>query len=204
MTAPAALTTARGKRSSLSAALKLTASLEPSTTAEILDRVAAGLTSDTDLNRMAYLRRTGEPGTRLWKMPTYTDDGYHGLGEAATSLGLAVIGIEALFGTPATCWTVRYRTDSGEESTVGGWALLTLEEARERWWILSGDRRNLVSGGHPHRQKVANQLHEYPNCLIFKGSEFIAADGRVVCPPPMTLAAGGSLPRAESSLEARS
>jgi hypothetical protein len=170
---PRGMAWTHGKRGSLSAALKFAVTLTPSTATEILDRVEAGLTSQIDLDRVAYLRVMAEPGTRLWKMPTYTADGYHGLGEAATSLGLAVIGVEALFGTPGSCWTVRYRTDSGEESTAGGWALLTLADARERWWITDG-AGNLVSGGHASRERMLALVAEkHPGSVVQSGAEFM-------------------------------
>jgi hypothetical protein len=176
---PRGMAWTHGKRGSLSAALKFAATLKPSTTADILDRVAEGLTSDIDLDRIARLRATGEPGTRLWSLPTYTADGYHGLGEAATSLGLAVIGVEALFGTPGSCWTVRYRTDSGEEPTAGGWSLLTLADARERWWILSHDGHDLVSGGHARRANMERHARDYPGSKVVQGCMFIREDGSV-------------------------
>jgi len=177
---PRGMAWTHGKRGSLTAALKFAAALHPSTTAEILDRVAADLTSKTDLDRIARLRVTGEPGTRLWTLPAYEADGYHGLGQAATSLALAVIRIESLFGTPASCWTVRHRTDDGEVSTSGGWVLLTLAEAREKWWILSHDGHDLVSGGHADRGRMlALAAEEHPGCQVVQGCMFIREDGSV-------------------------
>lgn len=177
---PLGMAYTHGRRGSLSAALKLAATLHPSTPGEILDRVAAVLTMQGDLDRVARLRITGEPGTRLWTLPRYDADGYHGLGEAATSLGLAVIGVESLFGTPASCWTVRHRTDSGEVSTSGGWVLLTLAEARERWWILSHDGHDLVSGGHADRARMTRLAAEqHSGSQVVQGCMFIREDGSV-------------------------
>lgn len=178
-TCPRGMALECGRRRSLSAALRLAATLKPSTTADILDRVAVGLTGDIALDRIAKLRVTGEPGTRLWSLPVYEADGYHGLGEAATSLGLAVIGIESLFGTPESCWTVRYRTDGGEVSTRGGWSLLTLADARERWWVLSHDGHNLVSGGHRDRARMDRLALDYPGSIVRQGCMFIREDGSV-------------------------
>lgn len=170
---PRGMAWTHGKRGSLSAALRFAAELHPSTTDEILDRVAAGLTSQLDIDRVARLRRTGKPGARLWVLPSYEKDGYRGLGEAATSLGLAVLGIESLFGTPPYCWTVRYRTDSGEESTAGGWSVLMLNEALFKWWVTDG-KGNLVSGGHWDRQRMeALVTEQFPGAVVEHGSAFV-------------------------------
>jgi hypothetical protein len=162
-----------GRRGSLSAALRFAATLTPSTTADILDRVDATLTTDRDRERTAMLRVTGEPGTRLWLLPVYQDGRFHGLGEVVTSLGLAVIGIEAMLGSPASCWTVRYRRADGEESTFGGWSLLTLADARSRWWITDG-AGSLVSGGHRDRERMLSlAAREHPGSVVQPGTDFI-------------------------------
>ena len=193
-TDPRGMAWMHGKRSSLTAALKFTAALTPSTPADIMARVKAITPGDHGkFDRMAFL---ATPGQRLWVLPSYGENGYRGLGEAATALGLKPIGIEAMFGSPASVWTVRFRTESGHEDNLSPLVLNTLAEAREKWWILDRDRRNLLGGGHDVRQAVANQLHRYDNAWIFKGSEFIAENGRVTCPPPLAVTADGALLRA--------
>jgi hypothetical protein len=164
-----------GKRGSLSAALKYAATLTPSTTDDIIDRTVAVSSSLTDLERLERLRETARPGTRLWVLPTYTEHGFCGLGEPATAVGLAVIGIESLFGSPATSWTVRYRTDSGREDTTGGWVLLTLAQARERWWVTDGLLGNLLTGGHLDRRHMQELAAEFPNdyAIVRQGAEFM-------------------------------
>jgi hypothetical protein len=167
----------RGRRGSLSAALALAASLAPSTTGEILDRVAAVTTGNLGRQLIERLRVTGEPGARLWTLPAYGNGEYHGLGQAATSLGLCVSGIEALFGSPDSTWNVRCRTDDGEVSDWGGLAVLTLAEARERWWVIDGRRwsRNLLTGGHPDMRRMQELAGEFPNdyAIVVQGCDFM-------------------------------
>jgi hypothetical protein len=167
----------RGRRGSLSAARKFAATLAPSTTGEILDRVAAVTHGAVGLERVERLRVTGEPGTRLWVLPPYGKGGYKGLGQAATSLGLDASGIEALFGTPETVWGARYQTDDDEVSTLGGWVLLTLADARERWWVIDGRpwSRNLLTGGHPDMRRMQELAAEFPNdyAIVVQGRDFM-------------------------------
>lgn len=165
----------RGKRGSLSAARKLAASLEPSTIAEILGRVTVYDQGDrARLDRTAYL---AEPGRRLWVIPSYGEDGYRGLGEKATATGLGLNGIEALFGSESGCWLVAFRTDAGEEDRLNALILSTVEEARERWWILSADGKTLVSGGHASRERMeALTAKEHPGRVVRQGAEFITAE----------------------------
>lgn len=174
---PRGLALKRGQRGSLSAARKLAGDLAPSTTGEILDRVAAVTFGRLGLDRVERLRVTGEPGARLWVLPPYGRDGYHGLGQAAVSLGLRASGIESLFGSPDSTWGVRYRLDDGEVSEVGGWVLLTLADARERWWVIDGRTwsPNLLTGGHPDRVRMQELAGELPNdyAIVVQGRDFM-------------------------------
>jgi hypothetical protein len=176
---PRGMAWTHGKRGSLSAALKLVSTLKPSTPADIMARVKAVTPCDHDkFDRMAYL---AEPGRRLWTLPAYGRDGYTGLGEAATATGLHASGVESLFGSPSSVWSVAFVTDSGREGSSA--VPLTLEEARERWWILSHDGRNLVSGGHSSRANMERHALDYPGSQVVQGCMFIREDGSVTSAP---------------------
>jgi hypothetical protein len=130
----------RGTARTLAAAADLTASLVPSTAAEIL----AGITTwgERDRERVATLVALGQPGARLWIIC----DGY---GYEAVSEGLAVSGVEAMFGEPdneLACWMIRWRDPSGEECT--GMYAVALADAERAWWVLDADGR-VIAGGPP-------------------------------------------------------
>lgn len=168
---------AHGKRGSLRAALRLAESLVPSTPADIMARVKETTPLDHEkFDRMAYL---AEPGRRLWVIPAYGDDGYTGLGEAATAAGLHASGIEMMFGSPSSVWCVAFTTDSGREGRLHPIVLSTVAEAREAWWILSHDGHNLVSGGHRDRTRMERHALDYPGSIVRQGCMFIREDGSV-------------------------
>lgn len=167
----------RGRKGSLSAALKLAEGLVPSTPADIMARVKETTPCDHEkFDRMAYL---AEPGRRLWVIPAYGDDGYTGLGEAATATGLHASMLEALFGSPSSVWCVAFTTDSGRKSQLHPVVLSTVTEARENWWILSHDGHNLVSGGHSDRARMERHALDYPGSQVCQGCMFIREDGSV-------------------------
>jgi hypothetical protein len=167
----------RGRKGSLSAALKLAAGLVPSTPADIMARVKETTPCDHEkLDRMAYL---AEPGRRLWVLSAYGHDGYTGLGEAATATGLHASMLEAMFGSPSSVWCVAFTTDSGRKGQLHPIVLSTVEEARERWWILSHDGHNLVSGGHASRASMERLARDYPGSMVYQGCMFIREDGSV-------------------------
>jgi hypothetical protein len=166
---PRGMAWTHAKRGSLSAALKLAAELTPSTPADIMARVKE--TTPCDHERFDRLAWLAQPGRRLWILPAYTEAGYRGLGEKATATGLKASSVESLFGTPASVWNVAFRTDSGREGSLRD--PLTVEEARERWWITDGNC-NLVSGGHADEYKVlALRDFEHPAGKVRQGREFI-------------------------------
>lgn len=157
-TGPRGCARERGTATTLHGALALAGTLAPSTVAEILAQVPVH--SAADRRHVARLALLAAPGTRLWVLPSYGDHGYRGLGEPATSLGLATSAIEALLGPAGDCWLIRYRTASGIEDQHGEAVLLTLEEAAQRWWVTDG-RGNLLSGGlpdHARMEKLAAEL----------------------------------------------
>lgn len=141
----------RGAAKTLPAALELAASLEPSTTAEILADIE--VYGDRDRETVSKLARLATPGTRLWILPMYGEHGYQGTGQPATALGLGIIGIEAMFGTDLGCRVIRYRTDAGEEGTIGSLIAMTAEEAAALWWVVD-DRGNLLTGGHADKDRM--------------------------------------------------
>jgi hypothetical protein len=106
--------------------------------------------SERDREQHAKLCHLGTPGTRLWVLPVYDNDGYagKGLGSAATSLGLSLNLVEGLLGYgPGSllAWNVCWRADDGEEDTG---RVVALEDARRAWWITDGNG-DLVAGGPP-------------------------------------------------------
>jgi hypothetical protein len=167
-----------GRKGSMRAALRLVSELKPSTPADIMARVKEATPLDHEkFDRMAYL---AEPGRRLWVIPTYGADGYKGLGEAATATGLHASGIERLFGSPSSVWCVAFTADSGREGHLHPIVLSTVEEARERWWILSHDGHDLVSGGHADRVRMERLAAEkHPGSQVARGCMFIREDGSV-------------------------
>lgn len=175
---PMGMAYTHGRRGSLKAALTLAAGLRPSTVGEIISRVKAACPGNDDrLDRLAFL---AEPGRRLWTLPVYQADGYHGLGEAATAAGLHASGIESLFGSPLSVWTAAYVTDSGREGHCSPLVLSELAEAREKWWILSHDGHDLVSGGHADRARMQCLAAEkHPGSQVVQGCMFIREDGSV-------------------------
>jgi hypothetical protein len=52
--------------------------------------------------------------------------------------------------------------------------VLTLAEARERWWILDAEAKNLVSGGSANRGRMErlSQL-KFPGSQVLQGHAFI-------------------------------
>jgi hypothetical protein len=139
--------------------------------------------------RRAELAARATPGTRLWVLPFYYQDGYRELGHAATATGLALSAVEALFGEPGDGrWLVGYRRDDGVEGKHSHQIILTLAEARERWWIVRLDftggedgegpiqdsRLVLVSGGHADRERMMRLCQDkFPGCLVMQGREFM-------------------------------
>jgi len=117
-----------------------------------------------DLDRRVLL---ATPGTPLWLLPSYGEDGYHGFGQPGTSLGMTtgqlVVISTAGHDTPYT-WHRRHAV-----------AVLTAAEARDRWWITDGGG-NLVSGGHRDREHMIEVRDaQHPGCLVQQGHEFIPA-----------------------------
>lgn len=149
----------RGTAPSLPAALETAASLDPSTPAEILAQTpVCGEDGKRDRVR---LERLAEPGTRLWLLPARKGDGFTGLGQPATSLGLALNSVEAIFGPAGdNCWLIRVRADDGAEDALRALRVLTLEEVAERWWVTDG-HGNLLTGGHPDRGRMEKLAAEH-------------------------------------------
>jgi hypothetical protein len=143
----------RGRAKTLHAAFELAASCSPSTPAEILGRVTVYSREDRD--RLDRLAKLAEPGTKLWVMPLWGEDGYPDTGQPATVTGLTVIGVEALFGSDRHCWVIKYVGDwDGREGTIGEWPAMTIGRMRELWWVV-GERGNVVGSGASPQQAVA-------------------------------------------------
>jgi len=131
-----------GRARTLAAALELADGLKPSTPQEILSDVR--VYDDRVRRKLDKLIALSRPGTRLWVLPRGDE---RGLGRAATSTGLALSSVEALFGeNDLDCWAIRWRTDNGEEGQ--GLYAVTLEDARRAWWIVD-DNGRVVAGGPP-------------------------------------------------------
>jgi hypothetical protein len=93
------------------------------------------------------LTRLGTPGTRLWVIPG--DRKPRGMGHAATSLGLGLSAVEAVFGYGSRslfAWLPCWRNDDGTEDN--GRYVVTLEDAERAWWITDG-QGNMLAGGPP-------------------------------------------------------
>jgi hypothetical protein len=166
----------RGQAGTRAEARELAGQLAPSTVREILEQTPAyGEQARKDREELI---RVAEPGTRLWVLPFYYQDGgYRETGQAATATGLALNGVEALFGGPGdSTWLAGYRRDDGTEGKCSHRIVLTLAEARERWWILAVKNRRqvLVSGGHPDEERMyALRDEKHPGCLVLQGCQFM-------------------------------
>jgi hypothetical protein len=71
------------------------------------------------------------------------------MGHPATSLGLALSTIAAVFGYGArslSSWLPCWRNDDGTEDN--GLYVVTLEDAERAWWVTDG-RGNMLAGGPP-------------------------------------------------------
>jgi hypothetical protein len=93
------------------------------------------------------LTRLGTPGTRLWVIPGSREP--RGMGNAATSLGVTLSTVEAVFGYGSrslSSWLVRWRNDDGTEDT--GLYVVTLADAKRAWWVTDG-QGNMLAGGPP-------------------------------------------------------
>lgn len=93
----------------------------------------------------------GKPGTRLWVIPAYTHEGYQGLGQPATALGVK-------YGMGGA--SVVYKTASGEISSTGLMVLMTLASARERYWVTDAAGTNLVTGGSRDPDRMDAMAYE--------------------------------------------
>jgi hypothetical protein len=130
----------RGRVGTLAAALELATSLEPSTVDEIL----ADITPHGAWQKRQFeqLKRLAPVGTRLWVMTSR----YGTTGVAATSTGLALNAVEALFGGNGIgCWLVGWVDDRGNADK--GLYVVGLEDARNAWWIIDNDTGKVVAGG---------------------------------------------------------
>jgi hypothetical protein len=132
--------------------------------ASVIERVRAKTYGQAGRDSLDRLAQLAEPGTRLWILPFYGQDGYRGLGEAGTALGLAESPVEALFGGGGNSLLLHYRTDSGQEGTMSVTIALTEAEAAVRWWVTDG-RGNLVTGGHPGRDRMARLAEDHGGVL---------------------------------------
>lgn len=124
-----------------------------------------GITMTEDQRKVARLAR---PGTRLWVLPTYTEDGYKGLGEPATATGVTY-GMSGAY--------IAYVTDAGQQGRISGHAFpLSLAEARERFWIVTPDglRMTPTCGGHKDRARMVSVAAERePGALVLPGAAFV-------------------------------
>jgi hypothetical protein len=117
----------------------------------------------------ARLVALGKPGTRLWSLPRYEVGGYRGRGEPATALGV-------VYEMSGSC--IAFVTDSGREKHLFPAVVMTLAEARERWWVTDADGVNLVSGGHRDRERMERLVADkHPGCVVRQGAEFITEGG---------------------------
>lgn len=112
--------------------------------------------------------RYARPGTRLWVLPMFTEDGYGSLGEAATATGVGY-GMSGAY--------IAYETDAGKAGRVYPQAFpLTLAEARDRFWIVQPDGKRLTAtaGGHKDRARMVSVAAERePGALVLPGAAFI-------------------------------
>lgn len=128
----------RGETADLAGALALAGRLAPSTPGEILAHI---LTSNNgwDKDLKDKLTRLGVPGTPLW-VTTHEP----GMGYAATSGGLCISAVGALFGGELEAWQLQWRTPDDQLAT--GLYPVALQDARRAWWILT-DADVVVAGG---------------------------------------------------------
>jgi len=124
-----------------------------------------GITMTEDQRTVA---RLAKPGTRLWVLPAYTEDGYKGLGESATATGVTY-GMSGAY--------IAYITDAGQRGRIsGGGFPLSLADARERFWIVTpdGQRMTPTCGGHRSRERMVSVAAERePGALVLPGSAFV-------------------------------
>jgi len=129
---------------------------------------------------LAHTALLARPGTRVWLLPAYDGDGYRGLGEFGTSLGLTALpGRHQRWGQAL----VIIRPDGGRpdehDKRLYASVVMTVAEARERFWIVDAEGRNLVSGSHRDEMRMAQvQADKHPGCQVWAGSRFIPADPR--------------------------
>jgi len=123
-----------------------------------------GMTRE-DLRR---LTEYGEPGTRLWHLPAYTDGGYQGRGQAVTAAGL-------VSGMAGYC--VLYETAGHDLRRGGPMTVMPLDAARLCWWVLTPDGGALVAGGWDDRERTRQVRDErYPDHQLVQGRDFMPED----------------------------
>lgn len=138
----------RGRARTLQAALELAVTLKPSTPAEILAPWRESVYSDDKRKDIDELVRRATSGTRLWVL--HGRDGREGpdswgWGYAATSKGLKRSGVGSLIGELFwEVWHVAWVGDDGQEGE--GNCVVTLEDARQAWWVVAPDGRHLAGG----------------------------------------------------------
>jgi len=161
----------RGKCPTLAAALELTATLAPSTTAEILAGIE--VYGDWDRAAKAKLIALGTPGTPLFVL---ADGG----GYETVSEGLAVSAVEALFGVDneLDCWLVSWRDPQGE--LVKGMYCMARDDAERAWWILR-DGKVVAGGPNIFDESRALELAEQFGGTAVKGTGWSRPD-----PAPVT------------------
>lgn len=177
---------ARGKCATLAGALELTATLTPSTTAEIL----AGIEVYGDLSRSLHGKLTmlGTPGAPLFVLAD-------GEGYETVSEGLAVNAVEALFGgdDELGCWLIAWRDPQGE--LVKGLYCMSCGDAERAWWILR-DGKVVAGGPDIFDETRALELAEQFGGTAVKGTGWSKPDPAPVtrcqrsgCGRPLTAAA---------------
>jgi len=142
---------------------------------------AAGFLAEVELLReqhgddpkLAKLALLARPGTRVWLC------GGAGLGQAATSLGVMQGSEPHRRGDDRWDYAlVSVRPDGArldqDDKRLYATVILTVADAAERWWIVSADGRELVSGGHRDRDRMlALRDEKFPGCLVQQGAQFI-------------------------------
>jgi hypothetical protein len=119
---------------------------------------------------LAELVDLATPGTALWDLPEFGPDGYKGLGQPAVSLGL----------TASERGLVVIRAEGHDEPynwlRLNPSVVLTVAQARDRWWVVDAEGANLVSGGAADRERMERLRDEkHPGCRVQQGREFIGA-----------------------------
>lgn len=104
-------------------------------------------------------------GDRLYETPVFGDNGYDGLGFAATVTGLS-------FGMSGA----RLDWVSDIHLTGNTYRPMALADAWRRWWILDATGTNLVSGGHESCERMEQLVEQYPGCVVRQGEDFIPAN----------------------------